>query len=359
MVSPHVAIIIGFVGGAVSIALSNILLKLRLDDVVDAVPVHLGSGIWGTLAIALLGPLEAFGGASRLEQLGIQSLGILTCGVWAFGTAFLALSFINWFYPLRVSPQTETIGLNYGEHGLKDELIDLMEQVDDMRSQEKGERPVYVDRASDKASFSLTYNHMLEAVSSEYRAREENLLRMANLDPLTGMPNLSRFDEVYEHEWSRNRRRGSGLGLILIDVDHFKLFNDKYGHNLGDYCLQNICKALSESLLRASDVVARIDGEEFAAIIPNTTPGSIMMVAEKLRSSVAALQIPHEDSPKNVVTISLGVSYVSCGAPIEKSRFFEEAAMALRRAKSSGRNRAELFRDVWGVSDDASSANNQ
>ncbi|MDD1780338.1 ammonium transporter [Enterovibrio sp. ZSDZ35] len=346
ILSPHMAALVGFVGGIVSVLISHLLLQKQLDDVVDAVPVHLGGGIWGTLAVAIVGPLSAFEGATRSEQLLTQIVGVLACGVWAFGLGYLALTLINRLYPLRVSPQTETIGLNYGEHGLKDELIELMQQVDDMREQKNFERTISFDRGSESAAISIAYNHLLEAVNQEYRDREENLLRMANLDPLTGIANRRMFDNEYDNEWQRNQREGTGLGLMLIDVDNFKKYNDRYGHTLGDYCLQNICKALSDGLLRSSDTLARFGGEEFAVIIPNTTPSSLQHLAERLRNSVEQLNIPHAESELNIVTVSIGLSYVSTATTSNKSAFFDEADKALYQAKHDGRNRVAVFREI-------------
>ncbi|WP_078754044.1 ammonium transporter [Enterovibrio nigricans] len=346
ILSPHMAAFVGFVGGIVSVLISHLLIYKQLDDVVDAVPVHLGGGIWGTLAVAIVGPLSAFDGSTRSEQLMTQFIGIIACGAWAFGVGYVALSLINRFYPLRVSPQTETIGLNYGERGLKDELIELMQQVDDMREQKNFDRTFSFDQSSENAAISIAYNHLLEAVNKEYRDREENLLRMANLDPLTGIANRRMFDTEYDNEWRRNQREGTGLGLMLIDVDNFKKYNDRYGHTLGDYCLQNICKALSDSLLRSSDTLARIGGEEFAVIIPNTTPKSLQLLADRLRGSVEQLNIPHADSELAIVTVSIGLSYVSTATTREKSLFFDEADKALYKAKHDGRNRVVVFREM-------------
>jgi len=117
-VSTPVAALIGLVGGMIAIGVEEVLEHLGIDDAVGAIPVHLGAGIWGTLAVGLYGDLEILGtGLSRMEQIGVQLLGIVTCGVWTFGVAFPALKLINRFWPLRVTEAHEIMGLNLAEHG--------------------------------------------------------------------------------------------------------------------------------------------------------------------------------------------------------------------------------------------------
>jgi Amt family ammonium transporter len=113
-----VAALIGLVGGMIAIGVEELLEHYRIDDAVGAIPVHLGAGIWGTLAVGLYGDLEILGtGLTRLEQIGVQVLGILTCGLWTFGIAFTVLKLLNRFYPLRVPEEHERLGLNLAEHG--------------------------------------------------------------------------------------------------------------------------------------------------------------------------------------------------------------------------------------------------
>lgn len=116
-VSTPVAALIGAVGGMIIVGVESMLRHLRIDDAVGAIPVHLGAGIWGTLAVGLYGDLDILGtGLTRLEQIGVQVMGILTCGLWAFGVAFMSLKLLNRVYPLRVSAEHERIGLNISEH---------------------------------------------------------------------------------------------------------------------------------------------------------------------------------------------------------------------------------------------------
>lgn len=117
-VSTPAAVLIGLVGGMVAIGVEQLLEYWRIDDVVGAIPVHLGAGIWGTLAVGLYGDLEILGtGLSRVEQIGVQLLGVVACGVWTFGLSFCVLKLVNRVIPLRVSREHEELGLNLAEHG--------------------------------------------------------------------------------------------------------------------------------------------------------------------------------------------------------------------------------------------------
>lgn len=117
-VSTPVAALIGLVGGMIAIGVEEILEHFHVDDVVGAIPVHLGAGIWGTLAVGLYGDLEILGtGLTRMEQIGVQLQGIVVCGVWTFGIAYCVLKLVNRVWPLRVTPEHERLGLNLAEHG--------------------------------------------------------------------------------------------------------------------------------------------------------------------------------------------------------------------------------------------------
>jgi Amt family ammonium transporter len=123
-VSTPVAVLIGLVGGMIAIGVEQLLENLKIDDAVSAIPVHLGAGIWGTLAVGLYGDLEILGtGLGRAEQVGVQALGVVACGVWTFGVAYPVLKIIDRFSPLRVSAEHEAMGLNLAEHGEEDELV--------------------------------------------------------------------------------------------------------------------------------------------------------------------------------------------------------------------------------------------
>lgn len=183
----------------------------------------------------------------------------------------------------------------------------------------------------------------LRDLQVELEKKNSELQRLSSLDGLTGIANRRRFDEYLEQEWLRAARDGKRLALILIDIDHFKAYNDNYGHQGGDACLRRVARMLDGELKRAADVAARYGGEEFVIVLPDTDSQGAGIIAEKLRSTVEALQIEHTDSKTaRYVTISLGVSSTlprDGGIP---AALIEMADEALYKAKENGRNRVCL-----------------
>jgi diguanylate cyclase (GGDEF)-like protein len=163
----------------------------------------------------------------------------------------------------------------------------------------------------------------------------------ARIDGLTQIANRRRFDEYLLQEWGRHLREQQPISLLLCDVDHFKLYNDRYGHQAGDECLRSVAKAIS-SCFRAGDLVARYGGEEFAMVLPRTNLAGAVQVAERVRSTVAAAALPHGASPVcDQVTLSIGVA---CRTPQPKRgadtlTLVEVADRNLYLAKHLGRNR--------------------
>lgn len=172
------------------------------------------------------------------------------------------------------------------------------------------------------------------------RARDQ-LARLATTDGLTGLANRRRFDEVLAMEHARHVRSKMELGLIMLDIDHFKLFNDTYGHVRGDDCLRAVAQVLRTTLHRATDLTARYGGEEFACILPDaSSPEGLQAVAERLRQGVADLKIPHGHSPTaDHVTISLGVVSACCTNDTSPAMLVSLADQQLYKAKAEGRNR--------------------
>jgi diguanylate cyclase (GGDEF)-like protein len=136
----------------------------------------------------------------------------------------------------------------------------------------------------------------------------DELRRIATTDLLTGVSNRRGFDESLHREWRRARRCDEPLSLLMIDVDHFKPFNDRYGHPAGDVCLRSVAQALVQASLRPADVVARYGGEEFVILLPQTTRSGAAHVAHEILGAIEALGIVHEDSPTAAtLTVSIGV----------------------------------------------------
>jgi diguanylate cyclase (GGDEF)-like protein len=141
------------------------------------------------------------------------------------------------------------------------------------------------------------------------KLRTDELHRLASVDGLTGIANRRAFDNALEQEWRRACRSRSPVSLLMIDVDHFKRFNDHYGHQAGDDCLRAVASALASTVRRSGEMVARYGGEEFAVILPSCDQATAVRFAEKLRANVAARHIPHAASDViDEVTISVGVA---------------------------------------------------
>ena len=183
----------------------------------------------------------------------------------------------------------------------------------------------------------------LVKLTRQLQEANEKLNKLSNTDALTGIANRRLFDEKIEYEWKRSRRSQQPLSLIMIDIDHFKNYNDSFGHQAGDECLKQVASALSHTLRRPADFVARYGGEEFAVIIPETDCNAASEIAETLRSAVAALHIPHVRPDNNEwVTISLGVSSCMPNGEQAIQNLIALADKALYKAKHAGRNRVAM-----------------
>ncbi|MFW6020482.1 MAG: diguanylate cyclase domain-containing protein [Guyparkeria sp.] len=190
------------------------------------------------------------------------------------------------------------------------------------------------------------YSRTLEARVAERTERLEQLNRqlqeLAERDGLTGLANRRRGDAYLAETWNRLCREGRPLSLIMFDVDHFKAYNDNYGHPMGDQCLTTIADAIRETLKRPADLAVRYGGEEFMIILPDTDAGGAGVIGERLRAAVEALGLPHaHSSTAPVVTISVGTASRLPGHDTTPQALLDQADEALYRAKNGGRNRVE------------------
>lgn len=181
----------------------------------------------------------------------------------------------------------------------------------------------------------------VEEMKKQLELRNEELQRLSMTDGLTGIPNRRYFDDMLQREWRRGMREHFPLSLIMIDVDYFKRFNDTYGHQAGDECLQRIGQVVQGVARRPGDVAARFGGEEFVLLLPNTTMEGACVVANNLKQLVTQLNIRHATSDVAThVTLSLGVSCArEPSVPSGALELIEHADKALYEAKRSGRNR--------------------
>jgi diguanylate cyclase (GGDEF)-like protein/PAS domain S-box-containing protein len=178
---------------------------------------------------------------------------------------------------------------------------------------------------------------------TERKRLEDQLANFALIDGLTGIDNRRSFDQAIEREWKRAMRTALPLSLLLFDVDHFKLFNDTYGHQVGDDCLRAIAHAIRANVNRPGDVVARYGGEEFAVLLPATDAEGARILANTLCDQVARLRVPHNaNDARGFVTISGGVATALArfGGTIKMPEgLLLDADAALYKAKNEGRNR--------------------
>ena len=179
--------------------------------------------------------------------------------------------------------------------------------------------------------------HRLEQLNQE-------LEKIAYIDGLTGVYNRRHFEERLQQEWKRLTRDKTLMSIIMVDVDYFKLYNDTYGHQEGDKCLQQVAQTISAVVKRPGDFVARYGGEEFAVVLPNTPIEGALQVAENIRTEIEGLKIPHQGSAVSKwVTSSLGVADSNCSNQSNPEILIQAADMALYNAKTSGRNCVEIY----------------
>lgn len=195
----------------------------------------------------------------------------------------------------------------------------------------------------------LTFgNHFMATFEdrTEQQAQSERLQQLAYIDGLTGIANRRHFDETLLAEWRRCQRNGKPLSLLMFDIDHFKAYNDLYGHQQGDECLQAVAACLHAGLLRAQDLAARYGGEEFVCLLPECDASGALRLADSLRQSVQARALAHAGSPvAPVVTVSVGVATRLPTSAATPDTLIAQADRNLYRAKRGGRNRTNADGD--------------
>ncbi|MBW8801043.1 MAG: diguanylate cyclase [Streptomyces sp.] len=197
-----------------------------------------------------------------------------------------------------------------------------------------GQLSVSLDNALLYASLERKVAERTEAL----REANEQLELLATTDPLTGLANRRHFTEALDLEWRRAVRPDSSLAIAMLDIDHFKLFNDHYGHPAGDECLRRVAHAIKDSV-RDTDMVARYGGEEFIVVLPTTSMTDALMVAGRIRRAVEKLALPHELTEPGIVTVSVGVAGGPPSVAETAEQLIKIADDALYEAKRAGRNR--------------------
>ena len=173
----------------------------------------------------------------------------------------------------------------------------------------------------------------------ELKRKQELLEEYAYIDALTEIPNRRSFEQAARREWNRAQRSGRTLSVLLMDIDHFKEYNDTYGHGKGDDCLRRAAKTIQGALRRAGDFAARYGGEEFSALLPYTDRDDSWEIARNILRVVEEENIPHKASPvADHITISCGITTVEADRKVSIEEILDAADRALYKAKHSGRN---------------------
>jgi diguanylate cyclase (GGDEF)-like protein len=201
-----------------------------------------------------------------------------------------------------------------------------------------GEIEVLCSLAS-QVAIAIQQGELLEQLEQT----NQKLHDLAISDALTGLANRRYFDQYLQQEWQRLKREQQSISMILGDVDFFKKYNDTYGHQMGDQCLQTVAEAIQACVKRPADLVARYGGEEFAVILPNTDLAGALLVAKEIKTTIEDLKISHFTSEVNqYVTISLGIACVIPNLSASQDILIKAADDALYSAKNLGRNRIEI-----------------
>ncbi|NYS60109.1 GGDEF domain-containing protein [Vreelandella salicampi] len=210
---------------------------------------------------------------------------------------------------------------------------------------------VFREKNAETERLLAKYREISEALEERVRERtqeleeaNQRLRQLSRTDGLTGLANRRYFEEILDREWSTALRNGLSLTVIMLDIDFFKAFNDRYGHQAGDQCLQDVAHSLEQQVRRGNDLVARYGGEEFIVVLQDTSRDPAMGIADSLCRAISDLDILHEDSPWQRVTTSVGVAVREPASEVNSAlELVKKADDALYRAKLAGKNRVMSF----------------
>jgi diguanylate cyclase (GGDEF)-like protein len=201
---------------------------------------------------------------------------------------------------------------------------------------------------------------LLSEVADVFRkmsTMNRHLRQLSATDGLTGIANRRAFDEALTRAWAAARREQTAISLLIVDIDHFKSFNDTYGHPAGDDCIRKVADMIASHARRPSDMAARLGGEEFGLLMPTTEEAGIAMVAERIRVGIEALGMPNAGSRLGSVSISGGTATLRPFGQEQGAAILSEAAdQALYESKTGGRNRVSAFQGAAATLDMATLA---
>ncbi len=337
LVSPVQSVLIAAVGATLAGVCAVAMLRMRLDDAIGAVPVHLAAGVWGTLAVALFAPLGALQTGDRLSQAGVQLGGILAIGLFAFGVSLAGLLLYRLFQPLRVSQRDELIGLNIAEHGATTSLLDLLSQMDVQAHSGDFSKPVNVENESEASQVAAFYNAVLEKFNLEIDRRKlalHRLQELAHRDPLTGLANRRLLLESVRRVLSGG---GKPCGALLyLDLDSFKQVNDSIGHDAGDAMLKETGKRLHD-IAGTRAIVGRLGGDEFAVLLECEKDAEIEAV-RLAQLLIEALSRPVDYGEHRLrVGVSVGIAILGESIAETVKGLMRNADEAMYQAKMAGK----------------------
>ena len=249
--------------------------------------------------------------------------------------------------------QSATLSMIYRAHRADGREIWLESQVTNFRDSDF--RELAVEAGVDVAAGDMAMGRVVTHRDITRRRQTELALERANeelaslvwKDGLTGLANRRRYDEALCSEWQQALRGGYPLAVLFMDVDHFKLFNDRYGHQRGDQCLVAVADCIASGLFRPGDLAARYGGEEFAVILPNTPIDDAARVAERIRNNLELIGMEHTGSPVGVLTLSVGVAGAVPREHGSVQDIVRAADEALYTSKREGRNRTTVLEVQW------------
>jgi diguanylate cyclase (GGDEF)-like protein len=244
----------------------------------------------------------------------------------------------------QLTPQNLKDHLALGRSSKSSDELDMLEAgVNDLQDKLAN----HLERqARDEIALAASRDHLAELVeqrTAQLQAANTRLEALTRFDPLTGLANRRHFDELKELEFNRALRHRQPFSVLMCDIDFFKLYNDTYGHAVGDQCLRDVALIMSALFSRSGELVARLGGEEFAVLLPGQTAEQARASAERLRELLANQKLPHSASKVSpYITLSIGVAELDPGAMTQFDQLLQSADKALYRAKSQGRNRCVI-----------------
>jgi diguanylate cyclase (GGDEF)-like protein len=244
----------------------------------------------------------------------------------------------------QLTPQNLKHHLTLERRGKATDELDLLEAgVNDLQDKLAN----HIERQTrDELALAASRDQLAELVeqrTAQLKAANIRLEALTRFDPLTGLANRRHFDELKELEFNRAKRHEQPFSVLMCDIDFFKLYNDTYGHAMGDQCLRDVALTMSALFCRSGELVARLGGEEFAVLLPGQTRDQALESAERLRTLLGNQKLPHSASTVSpYVTLSIGIAELDVTTMQRFDQLLQSADKALYRAKSQGRNRCMI-----------------